>query len=184
MHIAPRFENLSLRLTGGNTVEILAFLSEKWEQFEQVHAFDYAFLDASSAAYYATEERLMQTLIFFTLLALLIACMGLLGLVAITVQQRTKEIGIRKVIGANVANLVGLLTGEFLQLVGVAFLLAIPIIYLAARHWLEGFAFRISISWWIFAVAGIIALSIAFITVSVHCIRAALANPVKALRWE
>ena len=183
-YFAPRYGNLSVRIAGGDLSEVLAFIGATWQQFEPAYPFEYTFLDESAAGYYETEKRLMRILMLFASLAVLIACLGLLGLSAFAVQQRTKEIGIRKVIGARVSSLVMLLSKDFLRLVGIAFLIAIPVAYLASDYWLEGFTYRVSISWWIFLLSGVVALSIAFLTISAHCVRAALANPIQALRYE
>ncbi|MEL6924114.1 MAG: FtsX-like permease family protein, partial [Bacteroidota bacterium] len=120
----------------------------------------------------------------FSLLAIFIACMGLLGLVAYITQKRSKEIGVRKVLGASTANIISLLSKDFLKLVLIALVLAIPIAWLAMNSWLQDFAYAIKLSWWIFAVAGLLSIGIAFLTISVQSIRAAMANPIKSLRDE
>ena len=120
----------------------------------------------------------------FSILAILIACLGLFGLVTYAAEQRTKEIGIRKVLGATVSNIVAMLSKDFLRLVIIAALVAFPIAWWAMNKWLQDFAYRINISWWIFIVAGVVALLIALITVSFKTIKAAIANPVKNLRTE
>jgi putative ABC transport system permease protein len=117
-------------------------------------------------------------------MAVIISCLGLFGLAAFSAEQRSKEIGIRKVLGASATGLSRLLSVEFVWLVSIAFLIATPIAWWAARHWLETFAFRISLQWWTFGLAGLLALTLALATVSYHPIRAALANPVTALRAE
>ncbi len=114
----------------------------------------------------------------------MIACLGLFGLVAFTAEQRTKEIGIRKVLGASVSGVTTLLVKDFLKLVLLAFILASPVAYWAMNKWLQGFAYRINISWWVFVIAGLSALFIALTTVSIQAIKAAIANPVKSLRTE
>jgi len=118
------------------------------------------------------------------LLTIAIACFGLLGLSAYNVLQRTKEIGIRKVLGASIRSLLFVLSRDFLVLVVVAFVIAIPVTWMAMNSWLEGFAYRIGISWWIYAVAGALAISIALITVGLQALKATLANPIKSLRTE
>jgi putative ABC transport system permease protein len=120
----------------------------------------------------------------FAALAIFIACLGLLGLAAFTAQQRIKEIGIRKVLGASVTSVVGLLSKDFLKLVLIALVVAIPIAWYAMNKWLQDFSYRIDISWWVFAIAGVIAVLIALMTVSFQAIRSAMANPVKNLRTE
>ena len=142
------------------------------------------FMDEAYAQLYASERRLGQTFNVFTGLALFIACLGLFGLVSHHVLQRTKEIGIRKVLGASVPQLVALVSREFVKLIGGAFVIATPVAWYAMHRWLGHFAYRIDISWWIFAGAGVLSLGIALLTVGVQGIRAALANPVKSLRSE
>ena len=120
----------------------------------------------------------------FAILAIFISCLGLMGLAAYSTLQRTKEIGVRKVVGASVGNIVFLVSKDFLKLVCWAFLIAAPLTWLFVHAWLQGFAYRIDGYWWIFGLAGLTALAIALMTVSFHAIRAALADPVKSLRWE
>ncbi|HVZ97475.1 MAG TPA: ABC transporter permease [Chitinophagaceae bacterium] len=147
-------------------------------------AFDYEFLDTHVQNLYASENHAANAATVFSLLAILIACLGLFGLVSFTAEQRTKEIGIRKVLGASVSGVTALLVKDFLKLVILAFILASPVAWWAMNKWLQSFAYRINISWWVFVVAGLCALFIALITVSFQSIKAALANPVKSLRTE
>ncbi len=184
LYYAPRHGNLSLRLTGQDLPATLAFIRDTWERFDPAYPFDYAFLDQAVAQLYDSEQRLMQTLSLFAILAILIACLGLFGLASFTAEQRTKEIGVRKVLGASVGSLVLLLSKDFTRLIGIAFVLASPLAYLAAQQWLQDFAYRIDLSWPIFLLAGALALAIAFFTVSYQAIRAAVGDPVKALRYE
>jgi len=141
-------------------------------------------MDESYGEMYKSEEKLSDLLWIFTVMAIIIGCMGLFGLAAFSAEQRTKEIGIRKVLGANVFNIIGLLSRNFLLLVGIASLIAFPIAWWAMNNWLKDFPYRITISWWIFGMAIIAALVIAFLTVSFQSIKAAVANPVKSLRTE
>jgi putative ABC transport system permease protein len=147
-------------------------------------AYEHRFMDEAYAQLYDSERRLGHTFNVFTLLALFIACLGLFGLVSHHLLQRTKEIGIRKVLGASVPQLVGLVSQEFVKLIGSAFLIATPVAWYAMHRWLGHFAYRIDISWWVFAGAGVLSLGIALLTVSFQGIRAALANPVDSLRSE
>jgi putative ABC transport system permease protein len=133
---------------------------------------------------YQAEDRFAKFFFYFSILSLLIACLGLFGLTAYATQQRTKEIGIRKVLGASIPGIAGLLSKDFLKLVVVAFVIAVPIAWYAMYNWLQDFAYRITISWWVFAVAGIAAFVIAFLTISFQAVKAAMANPVKSLRTE
>ena len=146
--------------------------------------FEYSFLDQDFAKLYRSEQTLTQILGAFTLIAILISCLGLFGLSAFTAEQRTKEIGIRKVLGASVTGITGLLAKDFLRLVLVAIVIASPIAWWAMNKWLTDFAYRIDVKWWMFALAGGIAAAVAFLTVSFQSVKAALANPVKSLRSE
>ncbi|MCB0581595.1 MAG: ABC transporter permease [Phaeodactylibacter sp.] len=147
-------------------------------------AFDYTFLDAHLATLYETERRLAKLIFLFAGLAIFVACLGLFALAAFAAEQRTKEIGIRKVLGASVEQLVALISRDFLKLVALSILLAIPLGWWAMRQWLQGFAYRIELQWWAFALSGGIALLIALLTVGFTGYRAARANPVEALRAE
>ena len=145
-------------------------------------SYEYGFLDELNAREYAQEQRWQQIVGFTTGASLFICCLGLFGLMHLAAQQRIKEIGIRKVLGASISQIVVMLSREFLKLVLVAFVIATPIAWYAMSRWLQDFAYRIDLDWWIFALAGIVALLIAMITVSFQSIKAALANPVKSLR--
>ena len=133
---------------------------------------------------YAELDRLARIIGAFTLIAILISCLGLFGLSAFAAEQRTKEVGIRKVLGASVAGIVALLSKDFLKLVLIALVFASPLAYWFMEKWLDNFAYRINIQWWVFALAGAIAVVVAFLTVSFQSVKAALANPVEALRSE
>ena len=146
--------------------------------------FDAAFLDESLAAQYIAEERLSRVMGLFALLAVVVACLGLFGLAAYTAEQRTKEIGIRKIVGASVTSIVVLLSKDFLKLVGIAFVVAAPVAYLATNQWLQDFAYHIDLRPWVFLEAGVLALVIAFFTVTYQAIKAGQTNPAEALRNE
>ena len=146
--------------------------------------FSYEFLDQGFDNMYRAEQRVGKIAITFAVLAILIACLGLFGLATYMAEQRTKEIGIRKVLGASVSNMVAMLSKDFLKLVAISFVLAVPLAWWAMYKWLQDFAYRVNISWWVFVLAGAIALAIAIVTVSFQAIKAALANPVKSLRAE
>jgi putative ABC transport system permease protein len=184
LYVAPRYENLSVRFRGEHIAETVEFLKATWERFDAAYPFDYLFLEEASARYYEAEIRLMQTIGLFALLAILIACLGLLGLAAFSVQQRTKEIGIRKLLGASMLQITSLLSRDFLKLVLLAFVLAVPISYFAMTRWLEGFAYRIDLGASMFLSAGFLALLIACLTIGFQTIRAGLSNPVDTLRYE
>jgi putative ABC transport system permease protein len=148
------------------------------------HYFEYHFLDQQLALFYAEDARRQAMLVWAALAAIFIACLGLFGLATYAAEQRTKEIGIRKVLGASVAGITGLLSKDFLKLVVVAIVIASPLAYFFMNKWLADFAYRIDIQWWMFLVAGTVAVAVAFLTVSFQSVKAALANPVKSLRSE
>ena len=159
-------------------------IEKAWKEIFPEDDFEYNFLDESIAKYYTSEKNISKLLIWATSLAIFISCLGLLGLVMYITNQRTKEIGIRKVIGATVTQIITLLSKDFLKLVLIAFVIAVPIAWWGAHKWLENFAFKTSISWWIFASGGLIMFIMAFIILSFRTFRAASANPVKSLRTE
>ena len=146
--------------------------------------FNYTFMDADFDKIYTAEQRTGKLFITFAVFAILIGCLGLFGLVTYAAEQRIKEIGVRKVLGASVRGIVTMLSKDFARLILIASLIAFPIAWWAMHKWLQSFAYRITISWWVFIAAGISALVIALLTVSFRAIRAALANPVKSLRTE
>ncbi|HUM46160.1 MAG TPA: ABC transporter permease [Chitinophagales bacterium] len=172
------------RIRAGEMESTLDKIKNKWTAFSPDSPFDHTFLDTEYEAQYRSEQRMSAVFTLFTVLSLFIACLGLFGLSAYTAERRTKEIGIRKVLGATASGVVALLSKEFARLVILSVVVAFPIAWWAMNKWLEDFAFRITISWWIFAVAGLAALTIALITVSFQSIKAAIMNPVKSLRME
>jgi putative ABC transport system permease protein len=176
--------SLSVRLSPHNIPETLGFLSKKWRQYNPLRPFQYSFLDESFDAQYRADERLSQIFSYFSILAIFIACLGLFGLASYTAEQRTKEIGIRKILGASISGIVKLLTEEFSRWVLFANIIAWPVAYFAMRKWLQGFAYRTSIGFLTFVWSALIALSIALLTVSYQALKAAKANPVKSLRYE
>ena len=184
LYFAPQHGNLSVRVVAQEIPATIEFLRTTWQRFDSRDPFEYYFLDARFAQLYASEQRLMQTFSLFSLLAVLVAGLGLLGLTSLAAEQRTKEIGIRKVLGASVAGVVGMLSKDFVKLVLIANIIAWPIAYVAMNRWLEDFAYRVEMSWWLFATAGGLALFISLLTVSFQAVKAALANPVEALRYE
>lgn len=163
---------------------LLGQIENKYKSIAPEMPFSYQFMDEAFDQMYRQEQRIGQVALTFSILAILIACLGLFGLVAYMTEQRTKEIGVRKVLGATSANLVSMLSKDFLMLVMIALFLSIPIAYWFMHKWLEGFAFRITINWWVFGLAGLIGIFIALVTVSSLAYKAALANPVKSLRSE
>ena len=163
---------------------MLTDLKTKWNSFNPQGPLSYNFLDEKFAALYATEIRTQQIFSAFAILAIIIASLGLFGLSAFSIEQRTKEIGIRKVLGASVQQVIIVVSKEFFLLIAIAFLISIPVAWWAMNKWLQDFAYRINISWWFFAAAGIIVLLIALFTISFQSIKAAVANPIKSLRTE
>ncbi|MBC6989062.1 ABC transporter permease [Hymenobacter sp. BT491] len=161
---------------------LLASLKKQWSSFVPEEPFLYSFMDERFMQTYEAERKIGRILYIFAGLTIFVACLGLFGLATFTAEQRTKEIGIRKVLGASVTNIVGLLSRDFLRLVLIANLVAWPLAWWAINKWLQDFAYRVSIGWWVFALAGVAALLIALLTVSVQATRAAIANPVKSLR--
>ena len=153
-------------------------------EFAPGKPFEYSFLDEQFDSLYRSEQRLGKVFGIFAFLAIMVACMGLFGLTAFTADQRTKEIGIRKVLGASLSNIITLISREFVRLVLVADIVSLPISYYFMHRWLKNFVYRIDIGMWMFVFASVIALLIALFTVSAQAIRAALANPVDSLRYE
>ena len=185
MNGAPEgLRTLLVRYNTQNLPQLLQQLQDVFRKDLPNTAFDYQFLDKHVQNLYASEQHTANTATVFSLLAIFIACLGLLGLSAFTAEQRTKEIGIRKVLGASISGITKLLTTDFLKLVIISIIIATPIAWWLMNKWLIDFAYRIQISWWVFLVAGIISILIALITISFQAIKAAVANPVKSLRSE
>ncbi|MES2372820.1 MAG: ABC transporter permease [Bacteroidota bacterium] len=178
------YNQLSIKIGSDNLTAALAGIEKKWKTYLPEMPYEFSFMDDKFNKLYLSEQRQGSLFTIFACIAIFIACLGLLGLSSFAITQRIKEIGIRKVLGASAGNLVLLLSKDFLKLVIIAALIAFPIAWYAMSQWLTDFAYRISISWWIFLVAGIIAATIALLTVSVQAIKAAMANPVKSLRTE
>lgn len=162
----------------------LANIEKAWQEVYPDNKFDFAFLDDSIAKLYEKEQKTAQLVNLATAIAILISCMGLFGLATFTAEQRTKEIGVRKVLGASVVSIVGLLSTDFLKLIIVALLLASPLAWWAMNEWLKGFAYKVDMEWWVFALAGLVAIAITLITISSQSLKAALTNPTQSLRAE
>ncbi|MEQ9443656.1 MAG: permease prefix domain 2-containing transporter [Cyclobacteriaceae bacterium] len=173
-----------IRTEPGKTREALAALENVYQEINPNYPFDYQFLDQEYAKLYQSEQVIAKLSNVFALLAIVVSCLGLLGLAIFSAEQRIKEIGIRKVLGASVSSIVTLFSKDFLQLVGISFMVAAPLSWFFSREWLQSFAYRIAIQWWIFAAAGLLVLLVALLTVSWQSIKAALANPVDSLRNE
>ncbi|MFD2935909.1 ABC transporter permease [Spirosoma flavum] len=173
-----------VKVKAADAADIVASFKKQWETFNPSAPFTYSFLDERFAFLYETEQKTSQLFTVFAIISIVIACLGLFGLAALTAEQRTKEIGVRKVLGASVVSIIALLSRDFLKLVLIALVLAVPIAWFAMNRWLEDFAYRIDLSWWVFAMAGLLAVGIAILTISFQSIKAALMNPVKSLRSE
>ena len=178
------YNNLSVKIAGNDISPALSYLEKTWKKFFPETPVDYTFLDENFDRLYQSEQRQATIFTVFACIAIFIACLGLFGLSAFAISQRIKEIGVRKVLGANVQGIVVLLSKDFLKLVGIAAVMAFPVAWFAMNNWLKDFAYRIDIQWWVFIVAGILAATIAFVTVSFQAIKAAVSNPVKSLRTE
>ncbi|GJM35673.1 MAG: ABC transporter permease [Saprospiraceae bacterium] len=182
--LKPSSGFMTLRLNGNELSTTIQKLKGDWETMAPGQPFAYTLMDERFNRMYDGENQIGKIIGAFSILAIFIATIGLLGLVSFAAQQRTKEIGIRKVLGASMASIVGLLSRDFIRLILIALLIAIPLTWYAMNQWLENFAYRANIPWWIFVVAGLVAIVIALLTVSFQTIKAALANPVKSLRNE
>lgn len=179
-----QFDYLSVKVRSANISESLREIQEAWHRVIPASPFDYWFLDESFDQIYRSEQRFEQVFLAFSILSIVIALFGLLSLASFAAEQRTKEIGIRKVLGASVSGVTSLLSRDFVRLVLIANILGWPVAYYFMQRWLEDFAYRIDIEWWVFVSAGIATLLIALVTVSIQTLRVALANPVEALRYE
>ena len=188
MHILPVTSGwygfISVRVNTQDMQQAIQSLKGSWSKLMPGHPFDYYFVDEDYNKQYQTEQRLSSLSLIFSVLVILISCLGLFGLVMVAVSQRIKEIGVRKVLGASITGIASLLSKDFLKLVGIAILIASPIAWWLMSMWLKDFPYRINIGWWVFFAAGVLALLIALITVSLQTIKAAIANPVKSLRTE
>ena len=182
--VGERFSRITLKADMSKAADAVAWLEKTWKNHFQTALFDFDFMDKQVSEQYAAEQRFSKIFLYFSVLSVLIACLGLYGLTAYSASQKVKEIGVRKVLGATVSNLAIMLSGNFLKLVLLAFVIGVPIAWYILNSWLTDFAYRISISWWMFGAAGLLVLVIAIITVGFQVIKAAIANPVKSLRTE
>lgn len=184
MFLGGNSGNILVKTRAADVPRLLTSLKQQWESFGPAAPFTYSFLDNRFEQAYRDEQKIGQVLTLFSGLTIFIACLGLFGLATYTAEQRTKEIGVRKVLGASISSLIALLSRDFLKLVVIALLLASPVAWWAMNQWLQDFAYKIDIDWWLFALAGLLAVGIALLTVSFQSIKAALVNPVKSLRSE
>jgi putative ABC transport system permease protein len=180
----PSVRVFSVRVAAGDIMGTVGRLEAKWKELAPNRPFDYLFLDESFDSQYRAEERLQGVTLYFSMLAVFIGCLGLFGMASFTAEQRTKEIGIRKVLGASTSGIVRLLSREFVILVVLANAAAWPAAYIFLNSWLSNFAYRMQIGWIVFAAAGVLALLIALLTVSFQALKAALADPIDSLRYE
>jgi putative ABC transport system permease protein len=178
------YSEMSVRIKGGNTQQALAAIQGTWNKLVPDQPFTYSFLDEHFAEMYRADSQVSEIVGVLAGLAIFISCLGLFGLASYSAERRIKEIGVRKVMGASVAGIVALLSTDFLKLVLIAILIATPIAWWAVRTWLNDFAYRIDIEWWMFLIAGVLAVAVALFTISFQSIKAALTNPVKSLRAE
>ncbi len=178
------FDKMTVAVNSDNYKSVLAKMESAWHKDLPGVPFEYQFLDDVVQKQYESEQTLGNIINSFTLMAILISSLGLFGLASFSAEQRSKEIGIRKVLGASVSGIVQLLSKDFLKLVLISFVIASPIAWWAMNKWLQGFNYRVSITWWMFALAGLIAICVAMFTVSFQAIKAAVANPTKSLKTE
>ncbi|MEE9500975.1 MAG: FtsX-like permease family protein, partial [Candidatus Aminicenantaceae bacterium] len=179
-----RRKYFSVRIRPENTADTLAFLERTWKEHAPRNPFSYFFIDDEFENWYKFERRLRRIFTICSLLAVFISCLGIFGLSSFSAELRSKEIGIRKVLGASVSEIVGLLSKEFLKLIGLANIIAWPTAYLVMNNWLSTFPYRANMGLWMFIISSLIALALTLLTVSYQSIKAAIANPVKALRYE
>jgi putative ABC transport system permease protein len=178
------YQYMGIKINSNGSLAIIDQIKKEWQSVYPDHVFEYHFLDEQIADFYQKEDLLNRLIKSSTIIAIFISCLGLLGLISLLTLQRTKEIGIRKVLGASVTHITALLSADFLKLVFIAIIIASPVAWLMMSKYLQGFAYRIDIQWWVFALAAIIALLIAFATVSFQAIKAAMTNPINSLRNE
>ncbi len=176
--------NFTVKLSGGNIPATLTQLEDLWKKSFPEKTFQYTFLSEAFSKMYTAEACFQKVFISLVVLGIIIACLGLFALASFSAEQRIKEIGIRKVLGASVLHVVTLLSKDFLRLVVISIVLAIPLAAYAMHNWLQGFAYHVSIEWWIFLIAASIALLIAFLTISTQAFKAAVINPAKSLKSE
>jgi putative ABC transport system permease protein len=182
--VDARFSRITLKVDIKKADQVIPLIENIWKKHFPAALFDYDFVSQQIKQQYQSEERFSKIFLYFSILSLLIACLGLYGLISYTIFQKTKEIGIIKVLGATANRIAVMLSGDFLKLVLFACFISVPVAWYIMNKWLQNFAYRIHLSWWMFAAAGLLVLLIAFITVSFQAIKAAITNPVKSLRTE
>jgi putative ABC transport system permease protein len=175
---------VTAKVTTTHLPALMSQIKDKWKDLSPNQQFSYSFMDNDFDTTYRSEQHVQQIFFSFSVLAILIACLGLFGLAAFAAEQRYREIGVRKILGASISGIVTMLSKDFAKLVLIASVIAFPLVWWAMNKWLQSFAYRINIGWWIFVVAGVVAIIIALATVSFQAIKAAITNPVKSLRTE
>jgi len=178
------YDEMSVKIEKGRTEEGIALVKDLWQKFVPSFPFNYSFLDEHFELLYRSDKQMSSVVTVMACLAILISCMGLFGLAAITTEKKTKEIGIRKALGATESQITVLLSRSFAFLIMLSFIIISPLTYYSLQRWLEGFAYRVSINPFWFLVGGALSLLIGLLTISYHTLRSARANPVKALRYE
>jgi putative ABC transport system permease protein len=176
--------SIAVRIKTGNMAGFVTQVEQTWKSMAPGQQFSYSFMDDDFNRIYESEQHIGKIVVSFSVFAIFIACLGLFGLVTYAAEQRTREIGVRKVLGASVSGIVGMLSKDFMKLVLLAALIAFPFAWWAMYKWLQDFAYRITISWWIFVAAALLTIVIALATICFQAIKAALMNPVKSLRTE
>ena len=185
LHIYPAaYSRIAVKLKAGSIENSIAQIKTVWNRFSPDYPMEYTFVDESFGKMYLAENKLKTLLSLFTGVTIFVACLGLFGLAAFAAERRKKEIGIRKVLGATARGVMIMLSKDFILLVLISLILASPVAWYFMNQWLENFSYRIHIAWWIFALAGMVAVLLAFVTVSLQAVKAGLANPVKNLRTE
>ncbi len=178
------FSTVSVKINGAKAKEAISFVQSTWKNLFPDHPFEYQFLDDHFKDVYRTDAQITQLVGILAFLAILISCLGLFGLASYSAERRVKEIGVRKVLGASMSSIVTLLSGHFIKLVLIANAIAWPLAWFSVNRWMQNYAYRIPMSWWVFFFSGLLALMIALITVSLLAMRAAMNNPVQSLRSE
>jgi len=184
IQLSLNYGSMAVRVNTKNVSSVIDNIKTKWTAMAPAAPFSYTFMDADFNKVYDAEQRTGKLFITFAIFAIFIGCLGLFGLVTYAAEQRTKEIGVRKVLGASVGSIVAMLSKDFTRLVVIASFIAFPVAWWAMNKWLQSFAYRTSISWWVFVIAGLTGILIALVTVSIQALKAAVINPVKSLRTE
>jgi putative ABC transport system permease protein len=184
LSIGAAANKMAVKLSAEDLPTAIAEIGELWSEVAPGQPFNYYFMDQSFNDIYQMEQRLSRIFMAFTSLSIIIACLGLFGLAAFNAEKRTKEIGVRKVLGASVSQVAFRLTADFLKMVGIAIVIALPIGRFAMNKWLEDFSYQVEVGWWVYGLAALLAVSIAILTVCYQSIKAAIVNPVKSLQSE